>query len=44
MPEKIAMGARDVKVPIVSSVKESLQTIPIVLPPKKSLKTWSQIL
>ena len=44
MPEKIAMGARDVKVLIVSSVQESLQTIPIVLLPKKSLKKWSQIL
>ena len=38
VPEKIAWGARAVKVPTGSGVQESLQTMPIVLPPKKSKK------
>ena len=39
--EKNCWGAGAIKVPIVSSVRESLQTVPIVLPNKtrrKSLK------
>ena len=35
-PENNCWGARAVKVPSVSSVQESLQTMPIVLPPKES--------
>ena len=35
-PEKNCWGARAVKVPTVSGVQESLQTMPIVLPSKKS--------
>ena len=38
-PEKNCWGgARAVKVPTVSGVQASLQTMPIVLPPKKSKK------
>ena len=37
-PEKIAGGARAVKVQAVDGVQESLQTMPIVLPPKNSKK------
>ena len=38
-PEKNCRGgARTVKVPTVNGVQESLQTMPIVLPPKKSKK------
>ena len=37
-PEKNCWGARAVKVPTVSGVQESLQTMPIVLPPRKSKK------
>ena len=37
-PEKNCWGARAVKVPTVSGVQESLQAMPIVLPPKKSKK------
>ena len=34
-PEKIAGGARAVKVPTVSGVQESLLIVPIVLPPEE---------
>ena len=41
-PERVAggggWGARAVKVPTVRGVQESLKTMPIVLPPKKSKK------
>ena len=37
-PERNCRGARAVKVPIVRGVRESLQTIPIVLPKKTKIK------
>ena len=37
-PEKICWGARAIKVPTVSGVQESFQTMPIVFPPKKRKK------
>ena len=39
-PEKIAGGARAVKVPMVGGVLESLREIPIVLPKKAKEKGY----